>query len=327
MISYIEKLTNEILNGRKITYEEALNLINIDNNDLGILNVLFENANKIRDKFNGKKADLCTIMNAKSGKCSENCTFCAQSSHYNTGVEEYPLVSYDDAYKRAKEMEAKGAHRFSLVTSGRGMTDKELEDIIDIYKRLKENTTINLCTSLGIISYEQAKKLVEAGVTMYHHNVETSSDYYKNVCTTHSYDERIETIRNVKKAGMEVCCGGIIGMGESIEDRIKMAFEIRELEVESIPINILNPIKGTPLENNESLEPMEILKTMAVYRFIIPKSYIRYAGGRMLLEDTQNIGLRAGVNALLVGNYLTTIGNDIDQDKKMVEEEGLEIIY
>ncbi|AFS77167.1 biotin synthase BioB [Gottschalkia acidurici 9a] len=323
MKNFINQIKNKVLEGSNIDYKEALKLISIDNGDIDNLKLLLDGADQIREKYNGDKVDMCSIMNAKSGKCSEDCKFCAQSGHYTTGINEYSLINYDEAYQRVSEMEQKGVDRFSLVTSGKGVTDEEFSNLLDIYGKLNENTNISLCASHGVISYEQAKKLKDTGINMYHHNIETSKNYYNEICTTHSYEERVGTIRNIKSAGMEVCCGVIIGMGESIEDRLNMMFEIRDLEVDSIPVNVLNPIKGTPLENLEILEPMEILKTIAVYRYIVPKSHIRYAGGRNALRDKQNVGLRGGANALLVGDYLTTIGSNIDDDKKMILGEGL----
>lgn len=324
MEKLINEVTERVLGGGKITLQEALKFIDIDCNNIEALNLLFDGANRIRDKFMGKKVDLCTIMNTKSGKCSEDCKFCAQSSHYKTGIDEYGLLDYDKILKRAREMEEAGAHRFSLVTSGKGMKGKEFDKIVEIYRRLSKDTNLKLCASHGVITYEQVLKLKEAGVSMYHHNVETSESYYGNICTTHTYQERIDTIKNLIKADMNICCGGIIGMGESREDRVKMAFEIKGLGVKSIPINVLNPVKGTPMENMEVLEPSEILKTMAVYRYIIPDCYIRYAGGRIALQDKQNIGFKAGVNAALVGDYLTTVGSNIEEDKEMIKKEGLE---
>ncbi len=273
----------------------------------------------------GRKADLCTIMNAKSGKCSEDCKFCAQSSYYKTGVEEYSLLDYNEILNRAKEMESKGVHRFSLVTSGKDMSGKEFNNILNIYEGLRENTNLKLCASLGIIDYEQAKMLKSAGVTTYHHNVETCRDNFHNICTTHTYKDRIKTIKDAKKAGLDVCVGGIIGMNESEEQRLKMAFEIRELNVKSFPINILNPIKNTPMENYDVLEPMEILKTTAVFRFIIPNVYIRYAGGRLSLKGYDKVGFNGGVNSAIVGDYLTTVGSGIENDKKMIIEQGFEL--
>lgn len=325
MKEIINNITKKILNNEDITYEEAIKLINIDINNNENISTLFACANKIREKFAGKKVDLCSILNAKSGSCSEDCKFCSQSGHFNTDVKTYDLIDYEDVLKRAKEVERQGVKRFSLVTSGKGINDKEFDKIIEIYKKLKDNTKLHLCASHGIISYEQGVKLKEAGVSMYHHNVETSSDYYSKICTTHSFDERIKTIKDVKNAGLEICCGGIIGLGENRENRVKMAFEIKELGIKSIPLNILNPIKGTPMEEEKMLNALEVLKTMAVYRLIFPDGYIRYAGGRQALKDKQSLGLRAGINAALVGNYLTTVGNDVEQDKKMILSEGLEI--
>ncbi|NMS89625.1 biotin synthase BioB [Clostridioides difficile] len=325
MEKYIIKLKNKVLDGEEISYEEALNLISLDTNNNNNFDILLKSANEIRENFMGRRVDLCTIMNAKSGKCSEDCKFCAQSSHYKTGVDEYSLLDCNDILKRAKEMESKGVHRFSLVTSGKGMTGKEFNDILNIYERLRENTNLKLCASLGIIDYEQAKKLKSVGVNTYHHNVETSKDNFDNICTTHTYKDRIRTIEEAKRAGLDVCVGGIIGMNESKEQRLQMAFEIRELDVKSIPINILNPIKNTPMEDYDILEPMEILKTTAVFRFIIPNVYIRYAGGRLSLKGYDKIGFNGGVNSAIVGDYLTTVGNGIENDKKMIIEQGLEL--
>ncbi|MGO1044800.1 biotin synthase BioB [Clostridioides difficile] len=325
MKEYIIKLKNKVLNGKEISYKEAFSLINIDANNKNDFDILLKSANEIREFFMGSKADLCTIVNAKSGKCSEDCKFCAQSSHYKTGIDEYSLLNYDVILNRAKEMESKGVHRFSLVTSGKGMTGDEFNNILQIYEGLRENTSLKLCASLGIIDYNQAKKLKEVGVSTYHHNVETSKDNFESICTTHTYEERIKTIKEAKRAGLDVCVGGIIGMNESKEQRLKMAFEIKELNVKSFPINILNPIKNTPMESYDILEPMEILKTTAVFRFIIPNIYIRYAGGRLSLKGYDKIGFSGGVNSAIVGDYLTTVGNGIENDKKMIEEQGFKI--
>jgi len=316
----IKELEQKVAKGLSIDFQEAMDLMEIED-----VEQLFAAANRIREKLKGKQVDLCTIMNAKSGKCSENCKFCAQSNHYPTGVENYPLISKEEALAMALENQRDGAHRFSLVTSGKGISEKELVKVLEIYQTLQKETNIKLCASLGIISYEQALKLKEVGVTMYHHNVETSKAYFPQICNTHTYQDRINTIKAVRKAGLDICCGGIFGIGESREDRINMALEIRELEVKSIPVNILNPIKGTPLEKQKPLAAEEILKTMAVYRFINPDGYIRYAGGRSTLGELQRIGFKAGVNAALVGNYLTTVGNTIKEDLKMIQEEGLQI--
>ncbi|QZY54790.1 biotin synthase BioB [Crassaminicella profunda] len=325
MKTFIKEIKERILAEGQITYEEAVKLMEIDEKDEETLTILFDAANSVREKFVGNQADLCTIMNAKSGRCSEDCKYCAQSSHYQTGVEVYDLLEYDKILKRALEMERDGAHRFSLVTSGRGMEEEDFEKLLKIYQRLKMDTNLKICASHGIISYEQAIKLKEAGVSMYHHNVETSKEFYESICTTHTYEDRINTIKNVQKAELDLCCGGIIGLGETCKDQVKMAFEIKELGIKSVPINILNAIKGTPLENNEKISPLKALKTMAVFRLVIPDGSIRYAGGRIALGEMQHVGFKAGVNAALVGNYLTTVGNKITEDIKMIKEQGFEV--
>lgn len=325
MKNLINEIKKRIVNGGEITKEEAIKLINVDHNNSEVCDHLFDAANEIRKAFVGNKADLCTIMNVKSGKCSEDCTYCSQSAHYNTGVKMYDLLDYEIVLERALEMQSEGAHRFSLVSSGRGAMGEEFKNLVNFYEKLDQDTMIKICASHGLISYEQALKLKETGVKRYHHNVETSPRYYEKICTTHTYEDRINTILNVQKAGIEVCCGGILGLGETVEDRIDMAFEIKRLKIKSVPINILTPVKGTPLEGNEIVSPMEILKTIAIYRLILPKASIRYAGGRIALGDLQEKGLHAGINGALVGNYLTTVGNNIPQDIEMIKKAGFEV--
>lgn len=326
MRDFLERLTEEILAGATISKEDATRIMSIDDQDEDTLNTLFQCSNKIREKYVGDKVDLCTIINAKSGSCSEDCKFCAQSAHYNTNSTTYDLMDYESILEKALEVEKQGAHRFSLVTSGKGLvTGKDFEKLLEIYRKLKKDTKLNLCASHGIISTEQALMLKDAGVTMYHHNVETSRDYYKEMVSTHSYDDRIITVKNVETAGLEVCCGGIFGLGESEIDRVNMAFEIRDLGIKSIPLNVLMPVKGTPLGESEILKPMEILKSMAMFRFVVPDSFIRYAGGRMALKDKQELGFKAGVNAALVGDFLTTIGSNVEDDKGMILCSGLKL--
>ncbi len=321
----ISFLKEQIIEGKDITIQDALKLIHIDFKDNGLLSHLLACANDIREKFMGYQAEMCTIINAKSGKCPEDCKFCAQSAYYCTNVKKYRLIDYEAIRAKALEVQALGVHRFSLVTSGRGPTDEDIEILTDFYKRLRKETHLKLCASLGIITYEQAVKLKESGVLMYHHNIECCKDYYATICSTHTYEDRIQAIKNAKKAGLDVCCGGIIGLGESKEHRVKMAFEIKALDVRSIPINVLTPIKGTPLEKNVILEPNEILKTMAVFRFINPNSMIRYAAGRSALRDKQIKGFKGGINAALVGDFLTTLGSNVEEDKTMMKKAGFSI--
>lgn len=311
----IKDIEKKIIEGREISFQEAMELYSTP-----MPEELFNSANEIRMHFLGNSGELCTIMNAKSGKCTEDCKYCAQSSHYNTGIEEYEIVSLEKALKEAEENFQGGAHRFSLVTSGRGLNGEEFEKVVTIYKGIKEKNEIKLCASHGILTYEQLLRLKEIGVTRYHHNLETSRTYYKSICTTHSFEDRMKTIKSAQSAGLEICSGGIIGLGESLEDRISMAFELRDLEVVSIPINILTPIKGTPLEKAERIEAVEVLRTMAIFRFINPKAYIRYAAGRITLGEMQLLGLKGGVNAALTGNFLTTTGTSIKEDVKMFKE-------
>ncbi len=327
MLEFIKKLKNKVLNNEEITFEEAVTLINIDIENSEEMEALCESADEVRKKKCGNSFDLCTIINAKSGKCSENCKYCAQSAHFKTGAEVYPLVSKEFALDEAKKVESEGAHRFSLVTSGRGIekNSKEITELENIYNYLRENTNLSFCASHGICDEEVLRKIHEAGVTTYHHNLESCKEYYGNVCTSHTYEDRIRTIKSAQKVGLKVCSGGIFGLGETPVQRVKMAFELKELNVFSVPLNVLMPIKGTPFENNESVHPKELLKTMAVYRFILPEAYIRYAGGRAKLGDLQEKGIRSGVNSALTGNFLTTTGSTIESDKKMIKGAGYEI--
>lgn len=317
MKEVIKDLEKNILQGKNITFKEAMKLANMDD---AYVSDLCESAGRIQEFFCGKEIDLCTIMNAKSGECTEDCKFCAQSSHYKTDIETFELTGKEEVIKLAKENEDEGVNRFSLVTGSRDVTGDDFEKIVDIYEHLEKEVNMDLCASLGILDYERLSRLRKKGITMYHHNLETSRDYYKKICTTHSYDERVETIKHAKASGMSVCSGGIIGLGESVRDRVSLAFELKELEVESIPINVLNPVKGTPLENERPLSQNEILKTIAIFRLVNPNSYIRLAGGRNLIDENGKKCFESGANATITGNYLTTSGNKICDDKDMINE-------
>ena len=320
-MSFISNLKEGIINkGMQITREDALKLYSESSQEL------FEAADEIRSKLCGKAVDLCSIINGKSGLCSENCKYCAQSKHYCTGVEEYPLLPYENIKEEALVNQNGGVNRFSIVTSGRALGGRDLDKVIEYYKKLNNECTIELCASHGILDKDALMRLKEAGVKRYHHNIESSRNYYGKICTSHSFDDRINTIKNAQEVGMEVCSGGIIGMGESREDRVDMAIELRNLGISSIPVNILSPIKGTPLENIEQISEEEILRTISVFRFINPKSDIRLAGGRIKLEKNGYFAFKSGANATITGNLLTTSGNGIADDREMITGLGFKLI-
>lgn len=316
----LKKITDNILKGNKITKNEALYLLNCDIKELS------ENADNIRIEFCDNKINLCSIISGRGGNCSENCKFCAQSKYHNTGIEHFSFLEEDVIVEDCKKHYNAGVHRYSIVTAGKTLGGNDFKKAVGAYGRMsKECPKIGLCASHGLLSYEQFVELKKNGVTRYHCNIETSQNYFSKICTTHSFEDKINTIRAAKKAGLEICSGGIIGMGETMEDRIDMAFTLADLEVKSIPINILNPIKKTPLENAKSLTEEEIIRTIAIFRFINPKSDIRIAAGRNKISDN---GLRAflsGANATITGDFLTTTGSTIKNDKKMFLENGFEI--
>lgn len=312
----INTLKEKIIGGGLIDKSEAMSLLDVD------IEQLCAAADEIRSKLNGSKIDTCTILNGKSGLCTENCKYCAQSAHNHTGVKEYPMLTVSEIVERGLENAKLGVDRFDVVTAGLRLNDAEVDTLCKAYSQIKEQTDLELCSSNGLLSYEQFVRLHDAGVTRIHNNLETSRRFFPSVCTTHTYDEKIETIRAAKKAGMEICSGGIIGMGETMEDRIDMALELQSLGVRSIPINVLMPIKGTALENQPPLSDEEILRTVALFRFINPKADIRLAGGRKLLEDHGRQAFKSGANASIIGNMLTSIGNNVDEDFAMFEELG-----
>lgn len=317
----ITEIRQKILNGDYVNVEDILHIVRYYP-----LSEVIELAHQITLKFASNKFDMCSIINAKSGRCPENCKWCAQSVHYSTNIEEYGIVSEDVCVKHAAENERYGVSRFSLVTSGKKPNDRELDKICSIYRKIEENCNIKLCASLGLVNYQQLQKLHESGVERYHCNLETSPGMFGKLCSTHSQEQKIETIKAAQKCGMTVCSGGIIGMGESMEDRAEMALILRDLGILSIPINLLQPIKGTPLENTEKLSEEEILRTIALFRMINPKAYLRFAGGRsQICEEGVKQALYTGINSAIVGNLLTTIGSGIDEDIKRIKESGYEL--
>lgn len=325
MASYIEKIKDEVLKGNNIGGGEALNLFS---EGMKRPFYLLAAATEIREYFKGKKINLCGIVNAKSGRCAENCKFCAQSSHYKTNAPVYGLISADNIVKQAKIAKDNGAHMFGIVTSGTKIQSRtEWEEIFKAIRGIKEVGIIP-CASLGILDYEQAINLKKAGLFRYHHNLETSKSFFPHICTTHNYEEDVETIKAAKLAGLSTCCGGIIGLGESIEHRIELALLLRELDVDSVPVNILNPIAGTPLENSPALSPLEILCSIAIFRFILPTKDIKLCGGKEKnLRQLLPLGIVAGCNSLMTGNYLTTAGRDTALDYEMITDLGLEAVF
>jgi biotin synthase len=320
----IRHLEKRVLSEDEITYKEAKELINLRGS---VVFDLFVAANSIKEHFVGKKVHLCAIINAKSGKCPEDCGFCAQSSHHDTDVPVYDFVSTDEIVNCAKEASKDRAGCFGIVTSGTGITsDREFDAVIRAVRGIREEAQVPPSASLGILTYEQAVKLKEAGLVKYHHNIETSRNFFKNVCTTHDYDDDINTIKNVKRAGLKVCSGVLLGLGESKDDWLDMAFTLKELDVDSVPINFLNPIKNTRFEHNDPVEPLELLKAVALFRFILPKKKISVCGGREKnLRDLQSFMFLAGANGTMAGNYLTTKGRDREEDVRMIRDLGLEV--
>ena len=314
----IKILAEKIISGGKINRSEAESLVESP------LEEVQAGAALIQKKFRGNHVDLCTIINGKSGRCSENCKYCAQSARHKTGIDEYDFLPVKEILAVALANEAAGVNRFSIVTSGRALDGKNFDKAIAAYEIMRGKLkTLELCASHGILNAEQLKRIKAAGVKRYHHNLETSRRYFAEICTTHTYDERIKTIKLAQSAGLEVCSGGIIGMGETWQDRIDLAFELEGLGIKSIPINILTAIKGTALENMPRLRPEEILRTIAIFRYINPQADVRFAAGRNFLPDNGASALLNGASAAITGNMLTTSNNNIENDLKLLRKLGL----
>lgn len=305
----------------RISYEQARALIP-DSPD-GVFDIL-SFANKIRQWFKQNQVFKCGIVNAKSGRCQENCAFCAQSAHHRCDISVYPLLSEEVLIDTGLQYAARGVTHYSIVTSGTALQPKDIDTVCRVAAYLKERTNLRLCASLGMLSENAARKLFAAGISRYHHNLETARSFFHQICTTHDYERDIETIQTAKGAGLEVCSGGIMGMGESWEQRIEMAFTLRELDVDSVPINFLNPIKGTRLEGSAPISPMDALACIALFRFIHPRRDITICGGRELaLGDFQSWLFFSGANGLMIGNYLTTQGRNLEMDLEMIANMGL----
>ena len=326
---WLKSLAQKVMGGESLDRSTALELTRIEGQD-NIL-ALCEAANSVRQACCGSTVDLCSIVNVKSGGCSENCSFCAQSAHHPGEASPiYELQSKDAILQQAKAAESAGARRFCLVSQGRGpkyagSSSTEFEQILDTVRTIVAETSIQPCCALGEVTSEQAQSLREAGVTRYNHNLESSEAFFPQVATTHRWRDRVETIKTLKAAGIQACTGGIMGLGESWEDRVDLALALRELEVESVPLNLLNPREGTPLGDNQRLDPYDALKAIAIFRLILPQQILRYAGGReAVMGDLQALGLQAGINAMLVGHYLTTLGQPPERDHDMLNQLGLQ---
>lgn len=297
-----------------IDKQELLRLYNLDLDELL----------KLSSKYVKDEIEFCSLINARNGKCSQNCKYCAQSSHYRTHIDSYPLVKIEEVRKAALDAKSHKASRFAIVTSGKTPDESDFDKMLEMIKEINKIEGLNSCASIGILNEEQAKKLAQSGLKRFHHNINTAKSYYPEVCTTHTWQDRLDTCKLVKKYGMELCCGVILGMGESVEQRVEMALELAEIQPNSIPINILMPIPETPFENYlDKIDEENVLRTLAIFKIANPNSILRFCGGRMRLsEENQRKALNTCVEGIMVGNYLTTIGKNPDDDIKTVEELG-----
>lgn len=324
MRTYIRNIAESVLDGAVVGGEDALRLTEASGADL---HLLFAEASRIREHFKGNSASLCSIINAKSGRCPENCAFCSQSAVHKTDAQVYPLVDEEEIVRCAKGAEQNGARCYGIITSGTGIKPgKELETICRSLRRIQAETSIDPSCSLGILSEETALLLKEAGMVTYHHNLETSRSFFPNICTTHDYEEDVETVRAVKRIGLKVCCGGIFGLGEHFTHRVELAETLRELDVDTVPINFLNPVEGTRLADANFLTPMECLKIIALFRFMLPDKSLTVCGGREKnLRELQSWIFLAGASGMMTGNYLTTPGREPEQDRQMLTDLGLTV--
>lgn len=320
----IQQVAERILGGGRIAFEEAERFIALDG--WPEILTLAAQASRIRDRFAGGEVDLCALVNAKAGQCAENCGFCSQSGHYSTGITSYPLMSPDRIVERARQAKGFGAKRFCIVTATRGLSDADLPVLVEAVRRVREEVGIVAECSLGFVTDEQLAQLKAAGMTRYNHNLETAESHFPNICSTHTYQDRLNTLRQLKRQGIEICSGGILGLGESPRQRLELAFALADLEVECAPINVLNPRPGTPLSSSTPPSAREVVKTIAVFRFILPKARLELGGGREAnLQDFQSVAFLAGANSLIIGGYLTTHGRQPERDLNMLKELGFTV--
>ena len=319
-MSFVSEMKDKVLKGEWIKRQEAIRLADEP------LTELQEAAEEIRKAVCGNGFDICTIVNGKCGRCSEDCKYCAQSAHYQTACgETYPLLSTGELLSGAKHNENQGVLRYSIVTSGKRLSDQEVNQVCESIRKIKDETSIEVCVSFGLLDEEQFRKIKEAGASRVHCNLESSARYFPEICTTHTYEEKIETLKAAKRAGLSICSGGILGLGETMEDRIDMVLTARELGVKSIPVNLLNPIPGTPYEKRKPLSNEEACRCVAVFRFLIPDASIRLAGGRGLTGDKGEACFKSGANAAISGDMLTTAGITVEKDMEMIHRLGFEV--
>lgn len=318
-MSFVDEMKEKVLRGGQITRKEAILLSQAP------LTALQKAADEIRAAMCGNGFDICTIINGKCGQCSEDCKYCAQSAHYRSAcTETYPLLSTEEILEGARNNAKRGVLRYSIVTSGRRLSEREVEQVCESIREIKKEVNIEVCVSFGLLDEAQFCKIKEAGASRVHCNLESSARYFPKVCTTHTYAEKIETLKAAKRAGLSICSGGILGLGETMEDRIDMVLTARELGVKSIPVNLLNPIPGTPYEGRKPLANEEACRCVALFRFLIPDGAIRLAGGRGLVGDKGVSCFQSGANAAISGDMLTTAGITVETDMELIKKLGFE---
>jgi biotin synthase len=318
-IEFIAEMENKVNSGDEILLPQAQRLLNTTN-----VQILAETANRIARRFSGAQVDVEMLLNAKSGSCPEDCSFCAQSSFYESRINKYPLLEKETILGRAQKAKESGADSFCLVCAYRSPPENDFNYICDIIEHIKKYLDIDVNVSLGFMTKERARRLKMIGVKRYNHNLETSETYFSQICRTHDFSDRVNTALIVKEAGLELCCGGIIGMGETAMQRLELAYSIRNLSPNEVPINILIPKSGTPFENLHGVSPIDAIKTIAVWRFLMPTPIIKIAAGReVYFRDNDNLALRAGANGIITGGYLTTNGNDPSRDVQMIQDIGI----
>lgn len=318
-----KKIEHNVLEGHDISFGEALSLTEATDDAVEELAAV---ASRVRQHFCRESVDLCSIINARSGKCSEDCKFCSQSRKYATNSPSYPMKTVDEIVIAAKTAESNGAHRFCIVSSGETLADRDFDIVLEAVRRIRNETGLNRCASVGSLTSQRANSLKDAGLNRYHHNIETARSFFPAVCSTHTYDDKIETIDNLKNAAIETCVGGILNLGESPVQRLEFAFELKDIEPDSIPINFLNPRAGTPLAEQPPMAALEAAKYLAIFRLILPRTSIRLAGGRQeTFKERPELPFSSGANALLIGDLLTTKGPAVKSDLNLLESLGFNL--